>query len=316
MTPAPPKTDVSVVILTYNEEANIACALRSVTAWAKEVFVVDSYSSDRTVEIARQFPQARVFFNQFESYGVQWNWAIDNLPISGAWILKLDADETISPQLRDEIAAETARSDNPNVGYYVRFRLRFMNHWFRFGGFSRTWLLRLWRTNSGRFESRSVNEHVVLSGSAGRLRSYLLHDDQKGLSAWIWRHNRYSTMEAEAYFAKDAENLTGPAGRRRWLKRHVWPFVPLKPTVYFLYLYLFRLAILDGLAGFHLCRLRSLYYYLTELKKKEYRLLGRVSSPEEMVPMPGATGTTESDGPALLHPRVVVDDLDTEMETS
>ena len=277
MTQLQNESDLAVVILTYNEEPNIRRAIDSVKDWVREIHVVDSLSSDRTVEIAESCPKVRVARHAFLNYGDQWNWALRNLPIRASWILKLDADEMVPAGLRDEIRQELTRKENPYAGYYLRFRLHFMGRQLRFGGFSRTWLLRLWRRDRGCFESRPVNEHLILDGPAGRLRSYLVHHDRKGLGAWIWRHNRYSTMEAAACLRRTADSaLAGPAGRRRWLKRWIWPFVPFKPTIYFVYVYILRLGFLDGRAGYHMCKLRSIYHYLIELKKKEARLFGPV----------------------------------------
>ena len=288
MTHPQDESDLAVIILTYNEEPNLERAIRSVHEWAREVHVVDSYSSDRTVEIAESFPKVRVAHHAFRNYGDQWNWALTNLPIQASWILKLDADEQVTPALREEIARALADPEGPCAGYYLRRHLCFMNKRLRFGGFSSCWHLRLWRRGTGLFEQRAVNEQVVLNGRTGRLRSYLLHDDRKGLSAWIWRHNRYSTMEAEeaCFGGQRADGLRGAAARRRWLKRWVWPLVPFRPTFYFFYVYFLRLGFLDGAAGYHMCRLRSVYHYLTELKKKEGRLYGSVSSQETLAPMP------------------------------
>lgn len=296
MTPLQAQSDLAVVILSYNEEANIRRAIDSVKDWVREIHVLDSYSSDRTVEIAESCPGVRVARRAFRDYGDQWNWAIRNLPIRASWILKLDADEQVTPPLRKEIATVLAEPDRPYVGYYLRRYLYFMNRRLRFGGFSSCWHLRLWRRGKGRFEQRSVNEQVVLDGPTGRLRSYLSHDDRKGLSAWIWRHNRYSTMEAEeaCFAAQNGSDLSGAAARRRRLKQRIWPLVPFKPIAYFLYVYIIRLGFLDGAAGYHMCRLRSVYHYFIELKKKEARLLGFVSSQETMTPMPRTGPDTQA----------------------
>ncbi len=263
--------DVSIVILTYNEEVNIGAALRSVCSWTKEVFVVDSGSTDRTADIARSFPGVRVVQHAFDSYGAQWDWALNHLPLTACWVMKLDADEWVSDSLREEIVRLTRDADCRHSGYYMRFRLRFDNQWLRFGGFHRTWILRLWRRDSGQSDKRPVNEHVVVHGTVGRLRSYFMHDDRKGISAWLRRHNYYSTEEAREAVGGTQLELTGPAGRRKWFKRHVWPYVPWKPLFYFAYVYFVRLGILDGRAGFRYACLRSFYYYLIELKKSEMR---------------------------------------------
>src|SRR3954447_20699031 len=152
---------VSVIIPTFNEESNLAAALDSVKGWASEVFVVDSYSTDRTVEIAlgRAADGVRVVQHRFENYSAQWNWSLTHLPISQPWVLKLDADERALPAFREEIAARITDPETGEGGFILHRRLSFMGRWLRWGGHYPNGHIHLWRRGLAVFERRDVNEH-------------------------------------------------------------------------------------------------------------------------------------------------------------
>jgi glycosyltransferase involved in cell wall biosynthesis len=276
---------VSVVVPTLDEELNLPECLDSV-AWADEVFVVDSLSHDRTVEIARG-RGAQVVQHAFESYSRQKNWALDTLPFRNEWVLIVDADERVTPELRHEIECELAepRCD----GYYVNRRFIFLGAWIRHAGWYPSWNLRLFRHRFGRYDDREVHEHVVLNGRVGYLRSDLLHQDRRGLDAFIARHNRYSTLEARARFKaeRDAPDrarlpvslLASPVQRKRYLRERVWPHMPLKPLALFVYMYVVRLGVLDGRAGLALCVFHAFQEFMVGLKLAELRRLSSSGYP-------------------------------------
>src|SRR6476469_1252864 len=162
---------VSVLVPTLDEELNLPECLQSV-AWADEIFVVDSFSSDRTVEIARAHG-AHVEQHVFESYSRQKNWALGSLPLRNDWVLIVDADERVTPELRDEISTLLPIADR--AGYYVNRKFIFLGHWVRHAGWYPSWNLRLFRHRLGRYDDREVHEHVVLDGPAGYLNADLLH---------------------------------------------------------------------------------------------------------------------------------------------
>jgi len=306
-------TPLTVLILTLNEERNIARALGSVAGWAQEIWVVDSFSKDATLDVCRSFPGVRVTQHAFSSYGAQWNWALENLPIETEWVMKLDADEVVGEELRREIGHALACAPPGVVGFALWRKFVFMGRWLKHT-VGKCYQVRVWRRGRARFEDREVNEHLLLEGRVVRLRAPLLHEDRKGISAWVWRHNRYSTMEAR-------EQLRGLRGRprpggdrsvafRRFVKDRIWPLVPCKPFVHFLHLFVFRLGFLDGRAGWTYARLRSFYYYLIEVKKREYALTGEVSSQDVVspegaarVPKPLAPLAGVGDETALAEPR-------------
>jgi glycosyltransferase involved in cell wall biosynthesis len=265
-----PKAPVCVLILTRNEEANIAACLESVN-WASEVFVVDSFSTDRTVEIAES-AGAKTFAHAFETCADQWNWALDNLPFANEWVLVLDADERVPPALAEEIIQAVTRPEPGCSGYFLRFRLWFMGNWLRHGGLYPTWVLRLFKRNAGRFGRHGISEHLMLEGEVGYLRTPFEHCDNKPLSDWIGKHDRYAGLEAEEYlrgqFATgrassiNARLWGNQAERKQWLRLKVWNRLPLliRPFLFFFRNYFFKLGFLDGRAGLVYHVLWSFWY--------------------------------------------------------
>jgi glycosyltransferase involved in cell wall biosynthesis len=276
---------VSVLVPTLDEELNLPDCLQSVS-WADEVFVVDSYSHDRTLAIARAHG-AHVVQHAFESYSRQKNWALDTLPFRNEWVLILDADERVTPELR--CAIERAVASGAYDGYYLNRRVFFLGTWIRHAGWYPSWNLRLFRHRLGRYDDREVHEHVVLNGRVGYLEADLLHVDRRGLEAFIARHNRYSTLEAIARrkAERDAPDrarlpvslLASPVQRKRFLRERVWPRVPGKPLALFVYMYVLRRGFLDGRAGFVLCVFHAFQEFMVGLKLAELR---RLSSETEV----------------------------------
>jgi glycosyltransferase involved in cell wall biosynthesis len=275
------RAPISVLILTLNEELNLPDCLASVD-WADEVVVVDSFSADATAAIARSHG-ARVVEHTFENYSRQRNWALETLSHAHDWVLFLDADERVTPELRDEIEAVVAcgtTEDRPR-GYYLNRRLIFLGTWIRHAGWYPSWNLRLFQHRFGRYEDRAVHEHVVLQGGAGYLQHDLLHADERGLEAFIERHNRYSTLEARARLSTERSStntgrLAGrwfgsPVERKRLLRERVWPKVPAQPLALFVYMYLLRRGFLDGRAGLALCVLQAYQEFTVGLKLAELR---------------------------------------------
>ena len=275
------KAPVSLFILTHNEEANIAACLESVR-WAGEVFVLDSDSTDRTVEIARRLG-AQVHSHAFEGYWKQRNWGLDHLPFTNPWVLVLDADERMPPALADEIKSVVSNGALAQAGYYVDRRFFFLGKCLRHGSLSPNWILRLFKHHAGRFEERPFNEHVILNGQAGYLKNPLHHIDLRPLSTWIAKHNRYADLQAEEYLG-DWEgrfpvslqpSLSGSSvEKKRWVRLHLWNRLPLlfRPFLYFLRNYIFKGGFLDGRAGFIYHVLWSFWFpFLVDVKILERR---------------------------------------------
>ena len=246
-------TDVAVIILTFNEEENIAQALQSVCGWAndKEVFVVDSHSTDGTVDIARQF-RCQIIKHEFENFSQQRNWAIENLQIRAQWIFFLDADEWLPDDLKNEISACIA-TDPPVNGFYIKRRFIWMGKWLR-RGYYPTWLLRLFRRGRGRCEDRQVNEHLLAEPPLGKLQNGFIHEDRKGLVCWLEKHIAYAEREAQELFRSDAAGQIeislwkSQATRKRWLRYKVYNRMPavIRPFLLFFHRIIIRGGILDG----------------------------------------------------------------------
>ncbi|HEV7663940.1 MAG TPA: glycosyltransferase family 2 protein [Chloroflexota bacterium] len=272
---------LSVLIPTLNEELNLPDCLASV-AWADEVFVVDSFSTDRTLAIAHE-AGATVVQHRFQNYSDQKNWALDNLPLRNHWLLIVDADERVTPELRCELETLLTGPSPPCDGYYVNRKFIFLGRWIRHAGWYPSWSLRLFRHRLGRYDDREVHEHIVLNGRTGYLTNDLLHDDRRDLEAFVARHNRYSTLEAAARLkvergAVDRAKLplsllASPVQRKRFLRERIWPSMPGKPLALFVYMYVLRRGFLDGRAGLALSVFHAWQEFMVGLKLAELRRL-------------------------------------------
>jgi len=274
---------VTVVLPVLNEEENLPGALASV-AWADQVVVVDSGSTDRTVELARDAGADVVRFNYPGHGPKKKNWALDHLRFRNEWVLLLDADERVIPQLRDEIEAAVRNSSAD--GYCIDRDFVFMGRSLRC--FRPNWNLRLFKHRLGRFEDlgltdlpgtgdNEIHEHVVLEGRLGFLDNALLHDDDRGLTAWLDRHNRYATWEAHLYHRFRHEPIgVGPIGllrldpfRRKRVLRRIWVRLPMRPVLRFLVWYVLRRGFLGGRPGFTFCALMAFYELTITTKMRE-----------------------------------------------
>ncbi len=273
------KANLSVLIPTFNEEKNIRYALGSVN-WAAEVFIIDSFGGDQTLEIAKEYSNVKIFQHKFENHAIQKNWAIDNLPFSKEWIFILDADEQIMPELKEEISKITNNSNTAEIGFYVDRRFIFLGKWLKHCGWYPSWNLRLFRKGRAYYENRSVNEHMIVDGKIGYLRNDMIHENHKGLFDWIEKHNRYSSLEAKEIYrflhnkeetGLNSSFLGSPVERKRAFRERIMPKLPifLIPLLRFFQMYFLRLGILDGYAGFVFCVLQAIQEFNTSIKLKE-----------------------------------------------
>jgi glycosyltransferase involved in cell wall biosynthesis len=263
------KLPLSVIILTYNEEANITDCVRSVIDWADEVFVVDSYSTDRTVELARRYTD-KIVEHPFDNYAQQRNWAQANLPLAHEWVLHLDADERISSELAQSLRTFFA-GDGPQQynGLLATRRTVFMGRAIMHGGHYPTYHLRAFRHVKGQCEDRLYDQHFLVDGLTRRIHGDLIDTITSDLSIWLSRHARWATLEAQEYLAdNDAHGqrvvarLDGnPIERRRWL-RMSYGRAPLflRAFGYFFYRYVLRLGFLDGTEGLIFHFLQGCWY--------------------------------------------------------
>ncbi len=253
---------VAVIIITFNEEVNLPNALDSVIKWADQVFVIDSFSTDHTVEIAKSYG-AEVCQNPFKSVGEQRNWALNNLPIKGEWVFFLDGDEYLSEEIKQEISL-TLRSVSEDMnGFLTKIRFEFLGRWLKHGGLYEN-LIRMIRKGKGLYiETSGWHEKMVVNGKVGRLGSYIIHDDQKSLKEWVVKQSERIWNDANERLNEQKgtgksipsdkkEAITIEGGRSRWLRNMVFLRLPAKwrPFSQFFYRYILRIGFLDGWQGF------------------------------------------------------------------
>ncbi|MGE3107847.1 MAG: glycosyltransferase family 2 protein [Phycisphaerales bacterium] len=271
MNPSPPEPLIDIMIPTLNEASHIAQTVTNARE-VGDVYVLDSFSTDGTQELARN-AGATVVEHPFENYSRQKNWGLDHLPFRGKWIFILDADERITPELREEalrVANDPASAD----GFYVNRVVIFMGREIRHGGLYPSWNLRFFRRGSCRYEDRAVHEHMVCSGPTGYLKHEMLHIRRESISEYILKHIRYADMESDEWIkirqgkagaAKGRALFPSLQGYRQWLRREAWPRAPMRPLLRFLYMYLFRFGLLDMRPGLHLALLMASYEYMIGL---------------------------------------------------
>ncbi len=296
----------SILVLTKDEEVNIAECLKTL-AFSDDIVVLDSYSTDRTVEIARSFANVRVIQRKFDTWSKHSNWALENIDFRHPWVYYSDADERVTPSLRDEILRRINDASQPHNAYRVKYHNMFLGRWIRRGGLYPVWIIRLFRPTKIRYEDREVNAHPVVEGSLGDLENDFIHYSfNKGLVPWFKKHNSYSDMESkEAVRVLEHETIWEkikaipnrvPGVRRRAIKDLSF-FMPFRGFVRFFYMYVLRLGILDGRAGFHYACMISMYEYWIELKITERRRnwgdrtereVSRLLAEEAPAPGPGA----------------------------
>jgi glycosyltransferase involved in cell wall biosynthesis len=279
---------IAVVLITFNEAHNLAAMLNNIEGFASEIFIVDSYSCDETVDIALAHG-VHVTQRNFQGFGDQWNFALRELPISAPWTMKLDPDERLNDELKHSIA-QIIEADEAD-GFAIRRRLWFMG---RRLPVIQT-ILRGWRTGTCRFSDVLVNEHPLVEGKIVSARGELEHHDSPDLHHWFDKQNRYSSAEALNTWRggnfSASPRLTGTAlERRMWLKSHL-NRLPLRSLIVFLYCYFWQGAWRAGRIGFTWSRLRTLVYRMRALKILEMKLRGHelhLPPPRTGRPHPGA----------------------------
>jgi glycosyltransferase involved in cell wall biosynthesis len=239
---------LSVTIITYNEEENIKDCLESVK-WSDEIVIVDSFSSDKTVEIAREFTP-KVFQNKWTNFSEQKNLALEKA--SNEWVLSVDADERATPKLKEEILTILNSEFQSFNGYYIPRRNHYLGRWIRHCGWYPDYKLRLFRRAKGRFNERTVHESVVVEGRKGYLKSYLNHYSYKNLSDHLGRIDKFSTLAAEQMF-RDGK-------RARFFD------LLFLPLTRFIKMYLIKRGYLDGIYGLIVSVMGSFYVFTKYLK--------------------------------------------------
>lgn len=269
---------VSAIIMTYNEEANINDCLESLFTWVSDIIIIDSYSTDNTLEIASRFTN-RIFQNPWKNYSSQYIWAMENTCIQNEWVLRIDADERWTEKGFHELS-EIIKKDEFD-GVYVKMKMFFMHRWMKYGDFYPNYFLRVYKKSKGQIENRWMDEHINVEGHTTISNIDVIeynYDRQFNISGWITKHNHYATREAvEFLMAKYAlsksdtiANLSGnKTERKRWIKENIYYRIPLftRPFLYFLYRYIIKRGFLDGKEGFVFLVLQAFWYrFLVDTK--------------------------------------------------
>jgi glycosyltransferase involved in cell wall biosynthesis len=265
---------ISVLVLTKNEQQDLPGCLESVS-WSDDIHVYDSVSSDRTVEIARA-AGARISSREFDNWAAHQNWGLRNIPFRHPWVFYIDADERVTPALRQAMQ-DAVRNPGDSVAFRLQRRDFFLGTWLRHVQTS-PFYIRLFRPEAVRYE-RLVNPVTLVDGPVGAVGGYLDHYPfSKGMSHWLARHNSYSSLEAQqirdnrrqaARFSLRAALLARDFNERRFHQKELFYRLPGRPLLKFLLLYLGKRGFLDGRAGFTYATLQSIYEYMIVLKTRE-----------------------------------------------
>jgi glycosyltransferase involved in cell wall biosynthesis len=289
------KIGIAVVILTYNESIHLARALKHIEGFAREIFVIDSYSTDGTVEIAREHG-AQVLEHPFQNYAKQFEWALKNAPITAEWVMRLDADEVIEDDLAQEIVVKLPHLPADVTGVNLNRKTIFQDKFIRHGGRYPMVLLRIWRRGKARIEDRWMDEHMYLSDGRtvtfeGGFADHNLFD----LTFFTNKHNRYASREAldvlnnrlhlfGPQLSLTSESTARQARVKRFLKEKLYNRMPfeLSALAYFFFRYVFQLGFLDGRRGFVYHILQGFWYrFLVGAKLRELEIAMKNASNED-----------------------------------
>jgi glycosyltransferase involved in cell wall biosynthesis len=270
---------ISVIILTFNSERTIGKTIESAAKISDDIHIVDSYSTDRTLEIIKQY-SISLAQHPFENYGSQRNWAIANLPLKYDWELHLDADERLTDELINELKQLTVKFPEDINGFYIGRIVHFMDRPIEHGGMHKIFHLRLFRHGKGRCENRKYDQHFYADGATANLQGAFIDDIRMSLSEWTFRHNRWADAEVNELVSTDtagriSPDLTGtPVQKKRFL-RGIYNDTPLfvRPFLLFFYRYFLRMGFLDGKEGLVFFVLQTFWFrFLIDAKLLERQL--------------------------------------------
>ena len=286
--------DITILILTMNEEENLPRTLESVKGFARRVVVVDSGSTDRTVEIAREHG-AEVYENTWVNYATQFNWGLENTGIDTTWTFRLDADEVVLPELATFISEELDSIGDDVDGIEIRRRMYFLGKWIRHGGVYPNYMVRIFRSDTVRCEMTLMDEHMIVEGGLHRVQADIKDENAKPLRWWTSKHNWYSDremlelldasepVEGEVGYVKPA--LFGSAAeRKRWWKTRFYHKVPMhwRAWLYYISRYYFRGGFLDGREG-QIYHFLQAYWYRFLVDAKYFEAKGNPKVKDELL---------------------------------
>lgn len=280
---------ITIIILTFNEENKIKKLLDSIKDVTKNIFVVDSYSKDNTVNILKEY-EINYTEHPFENYSKQRNWAQKNEPFGSEWVMHLDADEPISPALANWLKNDFKNMKDNFNGFLFSRKTYFLGRWIKHGGQYPSFHLRLYKKTVGRCENKAYDQHFVLKcGDVKRINGADIYNAvADNIDNLILSHNKWATLEAKEILSDKREigevkeKLFGnPIERRRWLKVNIFEKSPLflRSFLYFIYKYIIRLGFLDGKEGFIFYVLQSFWFrFLIDAKVYEMEIKDKESS--------------------------------------
>jgi glycosyltransferase involved in cell wall biosynthesis len=260
---------ITVLVLTFNEGRHIARCIESVAYLTDQVIVVDSYSTDDTIHIARKCG-ARTYQNPFVNQAAQFNWALDNTDVATEWVFRLDADEVATNKLVEVLPNYLTGIDTAVAGLTVNRRIHFLGKWIRHGGLYPAQILRIFRYGKGRSEQRRMDEHITVEGLIAHVDADICDINLNDISWWAHKHVGYARREAIDHLATVAiplspeHSMSPQSKRRRWVKQRIYYRIPIgaRAAIYFLYRYILRAGFLDGWAGFAYHALQGFWYRL------------------------------------------------------
>jgi glycosyltransferase involved in cell wall biosynthesis len=246
--------NITVLILTYNEEKNIKFALENVKDWANEVVILDSYSTDKTIEIAEGY-NAKIYYRKFDNFSAQRKYALNKLEISNEWVFVLDADEYLTEELKSEITSLMKDEENMKDAYFMKRRFYWQGQWLK-RCFYPTTLLRFGKKGLINCDDRPINEHLICkTENIGYLEHDFIDYNRKDLNDWVLKHNKYATSEANQLMVKDKTKYSffkSQYERKRWIRTNIWNNLPpaFRPFIYFTFRYIIQGGFLDGKKAF------------------------------------------------------------------
>lgn len=263
---------------------NISTCLKEAKKLTNNIIIVDSYSTDKTLEICKQ-NNCEIYQNIFINQANQLNWALENIAITSDWVIRLDADEYLTPELIDELKNKLHNLPHNINGVFFKRRVYFMDKWIKYGGYYPTLILRAWRNKKAICEERWMDEHMkLLEGDSVIFQYDFVDNNKKNLHWWINKHNNYATREAIEQLNNECSTLSEghikadffgtQEQKKRWLKEKLYNKIPLglKPFIYFIYRYIVRFGFLDGFRGLLFHVLQGFWYrFLVDAKVYEIK---------------------------------------------
>lgn len=295
---------ITAIVLTYNEEIHLARCLKSIRGLTDDIYVIDSFSTDRTLEIASEYGAKLLQRAWDNNHSNQVNWALGQLPSDTQWVMRIDADEILSTELIKEINAIKPSSLSGINGISFGRRIKFQGRQLRFGGLGNISVLRLFRFGFGESESRWMDEHIRIQGDSISLRNAIIDENLNSITWWISKHNNYASREAIdllnlKYQLMDLNQARIHAkgssmDTKRWIKENVYSRMPggLRSLCYFLYRYFFLLGMMDGRSGATFHVLQAFWYrFLVDAKVFEVEQYAKKNRVDYKVAISKVLGT-------------------------